>query len=108
MFITEEAVDTFKKIISNVNIFIHEENEKQNYLRVIAYMCKCNRLIYNSHLDTSKKEDDILVDESGLMILFDKTSFEYLKTSTMVLKFNDDGTNDIIIDNPHQASSCKC
>ncbi len=108
MFITKEAVDALKNVIIETNKLIDEEDKKERYFRVIAYMCKCDRLIYHSLLEKNKKEDDIVVDESGLIILFDKESFDYLKTSTMVLAFYSDGTKDLIIDNPHQASSCKC
>ena len=97
LIITNNAI---KKIVELTN-----NNEKM--LRISVTGGGCQGFQYNLDMDDKKKENDIVIQEKGAIVIIDKSSLNLLKGSEI------DFVDDLIgsrfkVNNPKATSSCGC
>ena len=97
LIITNNAI---KKIVELTN-----NNEK--ILRISVTGGGCQGFQYNLDMDDKKKENDIVIQEKGAIVIIDKNSLNLLKGSEI------DFVDDLIgsrfkVNNPKATSSCGC
>jgi len=67
----------------------------------------CSGFQYNFALDDAQADDDLVIEEGGIVVLIDSTSLEFLRGARI------DYVDDLIgasfkVDNPNATSSCGC
>lgn len=100
MTLTESAIAKLRDIIA-------EENNPNIKLRVFVQGGGCAGFSYGFTLDEQQNEDDFDQDYSGVKVLIDSMSWQYLGEST--INYRDDiyGAS-FVIDNPQAVSTCGC
>ena len=100
MNINAAAVDKIKDIIA-------EENNPNLKLRVFIQGGGCSGFQYGFTLDEMQNEDDFDFDHSGVKVLVDSMSMQYLQGST--IDYRDDITgSSFVINNPQATTTCGC
>lgn len=100
MNINASAVDKIKDIIA-------EENNPNLKLRVFIQGGGCSGFQYGFTLDEMQNDDDFDFDHSGVKVLVDSMSMQYLQGST--IDYRDDITgSSFVINNPQATTTCGC
>ena len=98
--ITESAVEKIKDILA-------EENNPKLSLRMFVQGGGCSGFSYGFTLDEEKNEDDFDIEKSGVHLLVDSMSAQYLQGSTVDYKEDLMGSQ-FTIKNPTAVSTCGC
>ena len=83
-----------------------EDNDKLN-LRIYIYGGGCSGFQYGFEFDEAVNEDDLVIEKSGVKLLVDHMSLQYLEGS--VVDFQDDllGSR-FTVNNPNAKGTCGC
>jgi iron-sulfur cluster insertion protein len=100
MKLTENAVSKLQEII-------REENSPNNKLRVFVQGGGCSGMQYGFTFDEDINEDDFDFDYSGVKVLVDSMSMQYLSGATIDYREDLMGSS-FAIDNPNAETSCGC
>lgn len=100
MKLTENAVSKLQEII-------REENSPSNKLRVFVQGGGCSGMQYGFTFDEDINEDDFDFDYSGVKVLVDSMSMQYLSGATIDYREDLMGSS-FAIDNPNAETSCGC
>jgi iron-sulfur cluster insertion protein len=100
MKLTETAVSKLQEII-------REENNPNNKLRVFVQGGGCSGMQYGFTFDEDINEDDFDFDYSGVKVLVDSMSMQYLTGATIDYREDLMGSS-FAIDNPNAETSCGC
>lgn len=97
--ITDRAAERIGEILAG--------EPQGSMLRISVNGGGCSGFQYGFDIDGARAEDDLLLEKSGVGVLIDETSLQYLKGSTV------DFVDDLIgqsfkIDNPQATASCGC
>ena len=84
-----------------------EKNLEGHALRLYVAGKSCSGYQYGISLDDSISETDTTTDVSGIIIVIDKDSFEYVKGATLDF-IDDERGKGFLIQNPSMAQSCDC
>ena len=95
------------KAAEKVLAFMKEETDKPEYLRVCVQGGGCSGLSYGMSFEKAKEEDDTLIEESGVKILVDSYSQDYLKGANVDYIESLMGAG-FKINNPNVTKSCSC
>ena len=98
--ITENATIKLKDILA-------EENNSALKLRIFVQGGGCSGMSYGFTLDEMVNEDDFTLDESGVQILVDSMSMQYLTGAEIDYKDDLMGSN-FSIKNPNAETTCGC
>jgi len=98
--ITENATVKLKDILA-------EENNPDLKLRIFVQGGGCSGMQYGFTLDETPNEDDFTLDESGVQILVDAMSMQYLTGAEIDYKDDLMGSS-FSIKNPNAQTSCGC
>jgi iron-sulfur cluster insertion protein len=98
--ITESAVIKITDIIA-------EENNPKVKLRTFVQGGGCSGFSYGFTLDEEQNEDDFVIEKSGVVILVDAMSMQYLQGANIDYKDNLSGSQ-FVISNPNAQSTCGC
>lgn len=98
--ITKLAIDKITDILS-------EENNPDVKLRTFVQGGGCSGFSYGFTLDKEQNEDDFVVEKSGLVILIDSMSMQYLQGACIDYK-EDLMSSSFVINNPNAQSTCGC
>jgi len=98
--ITENATIKLRDILA-------EENNPDLKLRIFVQGGGCSGMSYGFTLDEEQNEDDFALDESGVQVLVDAMSMQYLTGAE--IDYRDDlmGSN-FSIKNPNAQTTCGC
>ena len=96
-----------QKAAEKIAVFMKEETEKPEYLRVYVQGGGCSGLSYGMSFEKAKEEDDILIEENGVKILVDSYSKDYLKGANVDYIESLMGAG-FKINNPNVTKSCSC
>jgi iron-sulfur cluster insertion protein len=84
-----------------------EENNPKIMLRTFVQGGGCSGMQYGFTLDEEQNEDDFVIEKSGISMLVDAMSMQYLQGAT--IDYREDLTgNQFIIKNPNAQTSCGC
>ena len=100
MNLTDNAVTKLQEIIK-------EEGNPNNRLRVFVQGGGCSGMQYGFTFDEEKNEDDFDFDYSGIKVVVDSMSMQYLNGATIDYKEDLMGAA-FAIDNPNAQTSCGC
>lgn len=98
--ITESAIAKIAEILA-------EENNPKAKLRTFVQGGGCSGFSYGFTLDEEQNEDDFVVEQSGLNILIDSMSMQYLQGAVIDYK-EDLMSSSFVINNPNAQSTCGC
>lgn len=98
--ITENAKE---KIID----LLAEENNPNLYLRTFVQGGGCSGMSYGFTFDEERNEDDFEITESGVKVLIDSMSMQYLEGATVDYKEELMGSS-FTIRNPNATTTCGC
>ena len=98
--ITDNAVVKLKDILA-------EESNPALKLRIFVQGGGCSGMSYGFTLDEVANEDDFALDESGVQILVDSMSMQYLTGAAIDYKDDLMGSSFTII-NPNAQTTCGC
>jgi iron-sulfur cluster insertion protein len=98
--ITESAVIKIADIIA-------EENNPNVKLRTFVKGGVSSGFSYGFTLDEEQNEDDFVIEKSGIVILIDAMSMQYLQGAK--IDYQDDlSGSQFVISNPNAQSTCGC
>jgi len=100
MTLTENAVVKIKDILA-------EENNPDIRLRVFVQGGGCSGFSYGFTLDQVQNEDDFVIEQSGLAVLVDAMSSQYLQGADVDYREDLSGSQ-FVIKNPNAQSTCGC
>lgn len=98
--ITDSAMTKISEILA-------EENNPKVKLRTFVQGGGCSGFSYGFTLDEEQNEDDFVVEKSGVNILVDSMSMQYLQGSVIDYKDELMGAS-FVINNPQAVSTCGC
>lgn len=98
--ITESAMAKISDILS-------EENNPRVKLRTFVQGGGCSGFSYGFTLDEEQNEDDFVIEKSGVNILVDSMSMQYLQGATIDYKDELMGAS-FTINNPNATTTCGC
>lgn len=86
---------------------LDKDNEKKQFVRVGVESGGCSGLSYKLDFDSTKNQEDELIEDNGIKLLVNKKSFLYLAGTT--LEFSD-GLNGkgFVFNNPNANRTCGC
>ena len=95
------------KAAEKIAVFMKEETDKPEYLRVYVQGGGCSGLSYGMSFEKTKEEDDVLIEENGVKIIVDSYSQDYLKGANVDYIESLMGAG-FKINNPNVTKSCSC
>jgi iron-sulfur cluster insertion protein len=93
--------------ISKIADILAEENNPLIKLRTFVQGGGCSGFNYGFTLDEEQNEDDFVIEESGVTVLVDSMSMQYLQGATIDYKEELSGSN-FVINNPNATTTCGC
>jgi iron-sulfur cluster insertion protein len=97
---TDAAADKLKSLIA-------EEKNPNLKLRVFVSGGGCSGFQYGFEFDENARDDDIKVEKSGVTMLVDSMSAQYLGGATVDYEEGLEGSK-FVINNPNATSTCGC
>ena len=97
---TDAAADKLKSLIA-------EEKNPNLKLRVFVSGGGCSGFQYGFEFDENARDDDIKVKKSGVTMLVDSMSAQYLGGATVDYEEGLEGSK-FVINNPNATSTCGC
>lgn len=98
--LTENAVTKIKDLLT-------EENDSSIKLRIFVQGGGCSGMQYGFTFDNAQNEDDFVITDSGVELLVDSMSSQYLQGARVDYKEELMGSS-FVIDNPNAQTSCGC
>jgi iron-sulfur cluster insertion protein len=90
-----------------ISDILAEENNPLIKLRTFVQGGGCSGFNYGFTLDEEQNEDDFVIEESGVTVLVDSMSMQYLQGATIDYKEELSGSN-FVINNPNATTTCGC
>ena len=100
MSVTAAAADKVARLIE-------EEGNRDLKLRVFVTGGGCSGFEYGFTFDEDVEEDDTAIEESGVVLLVDALSYQYLIGSKIDYSENLQGARFVVI-NPNASNTCGC
>jgi iron-sulfur cluster insertion protein len=93
--------------ISKIADILAEENNPNVKLRTFVQGGGCSGFSYGFTLDEEQNEDDFTFEKSGITLLVDSMSMQYLQGATIDFKEEVMGSS-FVIQNPNAQTTCGC
>ncbi len=100
-------VELTESAITKISEILAEENNPNVKLRTFVQGGGCSGFSYGFVLDEEQSDDDFTIDKSGITVLIDSMSMQYLTGATIDYK-EDLMTSSFVINNPLAQSTCGC
>ena len=104
---TNENFIISENAASRISQLIQEEENKNVRLRISVLGGGCSGFQYNYDFDDSEEEDDNIFEKSGVEVVIDSMSLEYVKGS-MLDYVETLGSAAFEIKNPNATANCGC
>jgi iron-sulfur cluster insertion protein len=98
--ITESAMSKISEILA-------EENNPNVKLRTFVQGGGCSGFSYGFTLDEEQTEDDFVIEKTGVQVLVDSMSMQYLQGAIIDYK-EDLMSSSFVINNPNATTTCGC
>ena len=105
--IAEPQVGLSNAAAEKARLLIEEESNESLKLRVFVTGGGCSGFEYGFTFDEDVEEDDTAIEESGVVLLVDALSYQYLIGSKIDYSENLQGARFVVI-NPNASSTCGC
>ena len=93
--------------IAKISDLLTEENNPKLKLRTFVQGGGCSGFQYGFTFDEEQNEDDFVIEESGVALLVDSMSMQYLQGAVIDYKEDIMGSN-FSIRNPNAQTTCGC
>ena len=93
--------------VSKVNSLVEEEENPNLHLRVFVTGGGCSGFQYGFTFDEEVAEDDTQIEASGITVLVDSLSFQYLAGATVDYEEGLAGSR-FVVNNPNASTTCGC
>jgi iron-sulfur cluster insertion protein len=93
--------------VTKIKSLLADEDAKDLKLRIFVSGGGCSGFQYGFTFDENQNEDDFIVEESGVILLVDAMSMQYLSGSVIGYKTSLMGEQ-FEIKNPNATSKCGC
>ena len=100
-------IEITESAIAKISDILAEENNPRVKLRTFVQGGGCSGFSYGFTLDEEQNEDDFVIEKSGLNILIDSMSMQYLQGATIDYKDELMGSS-FTINNPNATTTCGC
>jgi iron-sulfur cluster insertion protein len=100
-------IELTESAIAKITDILAEENNPKIKLRTFVQGGGCSGFQYGFTLDEEQGDDDFVIDKSGITVLIDSMSMQYLSGATIDYK-EDLMTSSFVINNPQAQSTCGC
>jgi len=100
-------IELTESAIAKISDILAEENNPKIKLRTFVQGGGCSGFQYGFTLDEEQSDDDFVIDKSGITVLIDSMSMQYLSGATIDYK-EDLMTSSFVINNPQAQSTCGC
>jgi iron-sulfur cluster insertion protein len=104
---TMQPVNFTEAAASKVNGLIQDEGNPELKLRVYISGGGCSGFQYGFTFDETLADDDTVVEKSGVQLLIDPMSFQYLVGAKIDYLEDLQGAR-FVIENPNATSTCGC
>lgn len=103
----EDMINITESAAIKIADIIAEENNPKAKLRTFVQGGGCSGFSYGFTLDEEQNEDDFVIEKSGIVILVDAMSMQYLEGAN--IDYRDDlSGSQFVINNPNAQSTCGC
>ena len=92
---------------SKVSALILEEGNPALKLRIYVSGGGCSGFQYNFAFDEAVNEDDTVIEKSGVALLIDAMSYQYMEGASVDYQEGLEGAR-FVISNPNATSTCGC
>ncbi|WP_404369284.1 iron-sulfur cluster insertion protein ErpA [Marinobacter sp.] len=92
---------------AKVRELVEEEENPDLKLRVFVTGGGCSGFQYGFSFDDNQDDDDTAIENSGVTLLVDPMSYQYLIGATIVYEEGLQGSQ-FIVQNPNASSTCGC
>ncbi len=103
----EESVIFTEAAAQKVFALLQEEDDPQQMLRVFVSGGGCSGFQYGFRFEKQAEEDDTRVKRSGVTLLVDPMSLQYLQGAEIDYKEGVEGAQ-CVIRNPNASTTCGC
>lgn len=86
---------------------LHEENDDSLWVRAFVQGGGCSGFQYGFTFDAAINDDDFDLSSTGVRVVVDSISMQYLAGSTISWRENDQGAS-FVIENPNAVTTCGC
>jgi len=100
-------IEITESAIAKISNILAEENNPNVKLRTFVQGGGCSGFSYGFTLDEEQNEDDFVVEKSGMNILIDSMSMQYLQGAVIDYKDELMGAS-FVIKNPNATTTCGC
>lgn len=100
-------IEITNNAILKIADLLAEENNPKLMLRTFVQGGGCSGFQYGFTFDEEQNEDDFVIHKSGMTLLIDSMSMQYLQGATVDYKEDLNGSS-FSIKNPNAQSTCGC
>lgn len=100
-------IEITESAIAKISDILAEENNPNVKLRTFVQGGGCSGFSYGFTLDEEQSEDDFVIEKSGMNILIDSLSMQYLQGAVIDYK-EDLMSSSFVINNPNATTTCGC
>lgn len=93
--------------INKISEILADENNPNIKLRTFVQGGGCSGFQYGFTLDETQNEDDFTFDNSGIQVVVDSISMQYLQGAVIDYK-EDLMSSSFVISNPNASTTCGC
>lgn len=93
--------------VDRINQLLADKDNPELMLRVYIQGGGCSGFQYGFQFDDDKQEDDIAIEQSGIRVLIDMLSLQYLGGAEIDFKDDIMGSR-FLVNNPNASTTCGC
>ncbi len=102
-----EQVEVTEQAVKKISELLIEENNPNLKLRTFVQGGGCSGFQYGFTFDEEQSEDDFVIQRSGMTLLIDAMSMQYMIGAVIDYKEDIMGSQ-FVIQNPNAESTCGC
>lgn len=101
------GIEFTDKAAAKVSAITRREGSGAAMLRVYVQGGGCSGFQYGFELEETQAEDDLVIEKSGVKLLIDPMSFQYLMGGEIDYKEDLQGAR-FVVNNPNASATCGC
>ena len=105
--VEEKEIRVTERAAAHIGRLLEREGKTDSALRIRVIGGGCTGLQYSLSFDKEKNETDLEWKSSGVRVLLDPASYEYIAGSTVDFEDSLNGTG-FKIENPNASATCGC
>lgn len=103
----DNYIDITESAIKRLSTLLKDEEDKNTKLRIYITGGGCSGFQYGFTFDSSKSDDDLIIEKEKVSIIVDPMSMQYLIGSVLDFTEGLEGSR-FVIKNPNAKTTCGC